>query len=177
MEGEAQLIWDIAKGDYNISPGTGVALDDGTATTTIKVNLGQTRIEDMATKEVMAESYTMDPDTISTNTDYPIQLLYDVGKSQKSYKVYGKLSNDEKRAGDVGSRWAFDKKNMIKSMYDSANMGSLCLSYFSAASGTNTGSEDFRIQFMNYNFIHDKAGTDVIDYQLTLIEGKPMSEA
>jgi len=161
----AQLEWTVKKGDYNT----------GGASTVITVNLGPVRFEQLGQKQIDAENFPNAATTIESDTDYPLLFLMDFGMVQQTFRINGTLLNS-------GTDYAYDKKNRIITMFESCRTGSLYFNFFSSSSGTDytdpvegsNGSESWQVNFIDYNFLHDKAGIDRTDFQLTLITGSEM---
>jgi len=154
MTAGASLEWIIRKGDYS-------------GTLPVEVEIGPVRIEQLSTKNLNIINRPNSPKNIQSNTAYPLTYLFDTGIVQGTFKINGVLV-------DSDTDYAYDKKNKIISMYDSCRCGNFHMVQFTNCSGTNTGSENFIVNFLNYDFIHESAGVNKVNYQLTMIIGSEL---
>lgn len=138
-----------------------------TGSSWVTVDLQSNRVEQIAVKENHPITRQISPNNYSS-TSYPLTTLYDWLEITKTFRINGTLS-------DSGTRCAVDRKRIITDMFDHGGTGSLCLNLVTNASGTSTGSENYIVGFMNYNFINE-GGEDFFTYQMSLVKGKMRRE-
>ena len=129
----------------------------------VNVDLQSTKVEQVAIKDNHPLRRQVSPNNYS-NTSYPETLLHDYLEIIKTFTINGTLS-------DSGTRYAVDRKRIVTDMFDHGGTGSLCLNLVTNASGTSTGSENYKVGFMNYNF-GNEGGEDFFTYQMNLVVGK-----